>query len=58
MELVVVDVKLGEMERLGVGEVDGRQIDGTGVPLPCREAGAESGEKGKGVIRRFEGCLS
>ena len=41
----MVDVKLGEMERLAVGEVGGRLIDGTGVPLPCGEAGAESGEK-------------
>ena len=56
----MVDVKLGEMERLAVGEVGGRLIDGTGVPLPCGEAGAESGEEGrsKGVIRRQEGCLS
>ena len=56
----MVDVKLGEMERLGVGEVDSKLVDGTGVPLPCGEAGAESGEEGgsKGAIRRPEGCLS
>ena len=61
--MVVVDVKLGEMERrvlLAVGEVGGRLRDGTGLPIPCGEAGAESGEEGgsKGVIRGPEGCLS
>ena len=61
--MVVVEVKLGEMERrvlLAVGEVGGRLRDGTGLPLPCGEAGAESGEEGrsKGVpVRRPDGCL-
>ena len=47
--MVVVDVKLGEMERLAVGEVDGRLRDGTGVPLPCGEAGEGERHDAKGT---------